>query len=105
MIDMMKEHSAGDPFDFVSAQAVKDATMAESINKAMEEGRLFLHYNGNFHSKDYGGLFWYLERENKEHKIAVITVNESDKENLEWSEEYEPTEFTIIVPSDMTKTY
>lgn len=105
MADMMKEHTVGDPMDFVAAQAVKDATMAESINKEREAGQLFLHYNGNFHSKAYGGLFWYLQKENKDHKIAVITVHESDKENLEWSDDFEPTEFTIVVPSDMTKTY
>ncbi len=92
--------------NFVSAQAVKDATMAESILKSWKSGKLFLHYNGNYHSKEYGGIYWYLKKANPSLKVAVITVVESESKDLAFPEkDYIPTEFNLILPSDMTKTY
>ena len=68
--------------NFISAQAVKDATMAESIFKSLESGKTFIHYNGNYHSKEYGGIYWYLKQKNPNLKIAVISVFESESPKL-----------------------
>jgi len=35
---------------FFDAQCVRDATMAESIARALDAGRFVLHINGGFHS-------------------------------------------------------
>lgn len=92
--------------NFISAQAVKDATMAESIIKNLEHGKTFVHYNGNYHSKEYGGIYWYLKQRNPNLKIAVISVFESETPKLSVPEkDYVPTDFNLIVPADMTKTY
>nr|WP_199161832.1 ChaN family lipoprotein [Elizabethkingia sp. ASV34] len=107
MKTMMGDHADDlKVMNFISAQAVKDATMAESIIKNSEPGKTFVHYNGNYHSKEYGGIYWYLKQRNPNLKIAVISVFESENPKLAVPEkDYIPTDFNLIVPSDMTKTY
>lgn len=92
--------------NFVSAQAVKDATMAESIFLNLRPGTTFIHYSGDYHSKQYGGIYWYLKKKNPNLKIAVISVFESEKPVLSLPEkDFLPTEFNLIIPADMAKTY
>lgn len=92
--------------NFISAQAIKDATMAESIFNNLQTGKTFIHYNGDYHSKQYGGIYWYLKKKNPKLKIAVISVFESEKAELVLPEkDFVPTEFNIVIPSDMTKNY
>lgn len=105
MLDMMGDHSNGDPMNFVAAQAVKDATMAESIWKQSNRRHLLLHFNGDYHSKEYGGIYWHLTKKKKRWKVAVISFAESDEPHLSIPEDVKPTEFTIVIPSDMTKTF
>lgn len=107
MKTMMGEHADGTKvMNFISAQAVKDATMAEFILKNYNAGKTFIHYNGNFHSKEFGGIYWYIKQKNPNLKMAVISVFESENPELKVPEkEYIPTNFNLIIPADMTKTY
>lgn len=107
MKTMMGEHAEGTKvMNFISAQAIKDATMAESIMKNLQPGKTFIHYNGNFHSKEFGGIYWYIKQKNPNLKMAVISVFESEDPELKIPEkEYIPTDFNLIIPVDMTKTY
>lgn len=106
MLDMMGDHAGPNPMNFVAAQAVKDATMAESISQNIEKGKLFVHYNGDYHSKEYGGTIWYLKKLRPDLKIAVISVFESEDEKLTLPKEnFIPTEYSLVFPADMTKTY
>lgn len=105
MEGMMKDHAGPNALNYVKAQALKDATMAESILKNREKKGLFLHFNGNFHSKEHGGIYWYLKKESKRLRVAVVTIVESDEKDLPLNVEETPTEYMIVVPSDMTKTY
>jgi len=105
MKEMMKGHAGHQIDNFVAAQAIKDATMAESIIENFKAGQLFLHYNGNFHSKEYGGIYWYLKKYHPDLKIAVISVAQSNHPKLKLPKDYSRTEFMIVVPEDMIKTY
>lgn len=107
MKTMMGDHADGTKvMNFISAQAVKDATMAESILKNLQTGKTFIHYNGNYHSKEFGGIYWYIKQKNPNLKMAVISVFESENSELRVPEkDYIPTDFNLIIPSDMTKTY
>lgn len=106
MKEMMGDHAGPSAMNFVAAQAVKDATMAESIYQNFKAGQLLLHYHGDFHSKQYGGIFWYLKKLNPDLKIAVISVFESEDAKLSLpTEDFFPTEYNLVFPSDMTKTY
>jgi uncharacterized iron-regulated protein len=92
--------------NFISAQALKDATMAESIFNNLQAGTTFIHYNGDYHSKQYGGIYWYLKKKNPNLRIAVISVFEAGKQKLSLPEkDFIPTEFNLVIPGDMTKTY
>ncbi|QIY90479.1 ChaN family lipoprotein [Chryseobacterium gallinarum] len=104
---MMGDHAEGTKvMNFISAQAIKDATMAESILKNQQEGKTFIHYNGNYHSKEFGGIYWYIRQKNPTLKMAVISVFESEDPELNIpAKDYIPTDFNLIIPADMTKTF
>lgn len=108
MKDMMMEHAGSRVQNYINAQALKDATMAESIQQNWEKGKLFLHFNGNFHSKAYGGIYWYLKRHKKflqRLRVAVITVVQTEDEELSLPENIEKTEAILVLPQDMTRTF
>lgn len=107
MKKMMGDHAEEmKVMNFISAQAIKDATMAESILKNFQPGKTFIHYNGNYHSKEFGGIYWYIKQKNPNLKMAVISVFESENPELKVPEkDYIPTDFNLIIPADMTKTY
>lgn len=86
------------------AQAIKDATMAWSILKHLQKGKVFLHYNGSYHSDNYEGIIWYLKQANPALKIATISsVEQADVGELD-KESEGVADFIIVVPESMTKT-
>ncbi len=102
ILEMMGPH--GSP-KLVMAQATKDATMAHFISQNMVEGKLFLHFNGAFHSNKYEGILWYLLQENSALRYSTIaTVSQLDVNKLEKDNKALAT-FTICVDEDMTSTY
>ena len=87
------------------AQAIKDATMAYSIAGFAGEGKLFIHYNGTYHSDDFEGILWYLNKYKPGLKIVTIaSVEQAGIEELE-EENLNVADFILAVPKDMTKTY
>lgn len=105
MKELMKKHAGDNIMKYIHAQAVKDATMAESIINNRKDEQLFLHFNGNYHSKAYGGIYWYLKKKNEDLQVAVITAVEVDTASLALPDNFISTEFNIVFPEDMTKTY
>ncbi|MCG8375574.1 MAG: iron-regulated protein, partial [Chlorobiales bacterium] len=85
--------------------AIKDATMAWFITQNLADNKLFIHYNGSFHSDDNGGIRKYLQIYQPGVKVQTITtVSQDDIDKLD--EEYiDKADYIICVPSDMTKTY
>ncbi len=105
MKKMMGDHADGKQImNFVAAQAIKDATMAESISNNRRGEQLFLHFNGDYHSKEYGGIYWYLKQQNPALKIAVISIFETEDQNLAMPTGV-VTEFNLVLPADMIRTY
>jgi uncharacterized iron-regulated protein len=108
MLEMMGGHGGE---TFPKAQAIKDATMAESIFKAYETSiktineLTVIHYNGAYHSNDYEGILWYLKRKNANLNYKTITTvsQENIKKLLE--ENKGTADFIICVDEDMTTTY
>lgn len=107
MLEMMVGHGGE---TFPKAQAIKDATMAESIYEAYEttikqQEITFIHYNGAYHSNNYEGILWYLKRKNSELNYKTITTV-SQKNITKLLEENKGTaDFIICVDEDMTTTY
>jgi len=78
--------------------------MAHFIEKNLKPNSIFVHFNGDFHSKEFGGIYWYLKRNNVDLKVETIAVVES--ENFEFEKDYEKLgNYIILIPTDMTKTY
>ena len=90
------------------AQAIKDATMAYFIVKNWDKDKCFLHYNGAYHSENYEGIVWYVNHYGKKlpysPKILTITSVEQEKTDELSSENTGKADFTICIPSSMTKT-
>lgn len=102
MLTLMAGH--GTP-DMLKAQAIKDATMAFFILQYFEPGKLFIHYNGSYHSDNHEGIVWYLKGSRPELKImTVTTVSQKDISNLS-NENKHLADFIICVDEDMTSTY
>lgn len=102
ILDMMGGH--GTP-NLVKAQASKDATMGHFIASNYEEGKLFIHYNGSYHSGYHEGILWYLNQYRPGlNMLTITTVEQADITQL--NEEFlNEADFIICVDKDMTKTY
>lgn len=79
MMEMMAGHGGKPNENFPKAQAIKDATMAYFIHKNMEEGKLFIHYHGTYHSDNYEGILWYLKLLRPDLKMLTIATTEAEK--------------------------
>lgn len=102
MLAMMPGHSG---VNLPKAQAIKDATMAYFILKYYKPGNLFIHYNGSYHSQNYEGILWYLQKSRPDLKYATITtVSQKDIHKLA-TENKRTADFIICVDEDMTNTY
>jgi uncharacterized iron-regulated protein len=100
----MGGHGMGDPNKMVEAQASKDATMAYFINKNLVPEATLIHYNGDFHSRIYGGIYYYLKQTNPELKVMTISSTENADTFLT-DEAKGSADFVIVIPESFTKTY
>ena len=91
--------------NFPKAQAVKDATMAWFISKNWEKGKIFLHYNGSYHSDHHQGIVWYLLQQDPSLLIKIISVVSQKNIDTLDPENKSLADYIIVVPGDMTKTY
>lgn len=102
ILSMMGVH--GTP-GIVKAQATKDATMAHFILQNYEDGKLFIHYNGAYHSDYFEGILWYLRQQNDSLTYKTIsTVEQANVRQLN-AESLKRADFIICVDENMTKTY
>ena len=102
ILSMMGDH--GTP-NLVKSQASKDATMAYFINKFHPEGKLFIHYNGAYHSDYHEGILWYLNKLNPSAKVLTISTVEQDDISKLSADHIGKADFIICVDANMTKTY
>jgi uncharacterized iron-regulated protein len=102
ILEMMGGH--GTP-NLVKAQASKDATMGHFIVENWNEGQLFVHYNGSYHSDFHEGIVWYINQYRPGMKIMTIaTVEQADIRKLN-KDFMGQADFIICVDENMTKTY
>lgn len=91
--------------NFPHAQAIKDATMGHFIVQNLQKERLFLHFNGSYHSDNFEGIGWYLNHYRPNTKTKTIsTVLQRDINTL-LEAHIGKADFIICVPEDMTTTY
>jgi len=87
------------------AQAIKDATMANSIVKFRQPSQTVIHYNGSYHSDRYMGIIWYLNKYSPGLKISTITTVLQDDIGKMKDESLGKADFIIAIPASMTRTY
>jgi uncharacterized iron-regulated protein len=86
------------------AQAIKDATMAWRILSHLSKGKLFLHFNGSYHSENYEGIIWYLKQANPSLRIVTIaSAEQADISKLAKASEG-VADYLLVMPVSMTKT-
>ena len=103
--EKMKKMARHNPENLPMSQAIKDATMAESIETHYKKESLFLHLNGSYHSDFFQGIYWYLRKRNPNLKILTIsTLSQSSLKKLS-SEAYGQADFILVVDEDMTGSY
>ena len=91
--------------NMATAQAIKDATMAHFIKQNTKSKDVFLHFNGAYHSDNYQGIVYYLEKDVDRKSIMTIsTVEQKEIDKLEDSNKG-IADFIICVPESMTKTH
>lgn len=88
---------------FAEAQAIKDATMAWFI--AQNFDRKFIHFNGNFHSDNKGGIIPYLEAYLPGKKIATVCSARQDSIKSLEKENRGRADFIIVAPTDFPMSY
>lgn len=91
--------------NLADAQAIKDATMTHFILENWQQGELFIHYHGAYHSDEFESMNWFLQRANPD--LKTVTISTVSQDNLDELEEDSKgkADFIIAVPSSMTKTH
>ncbi len=107
MLKMGQMKHIGKDYDISNlpkAQAIKDATMAHFILKNFAKGKLFLHYNGSYHSDNFEGIVWYIKQKKD---LNILTITSVEQENTETLNKafLNKANYIICIPEDMTKTY
>ena len=102
MLEMMKGHGGT---NLPKAQASKDATMAHFILKNFQDGTLFVHYNGSYHSENHDGIVWYIRQQQPNLKLMTLTVVSQKEVGKLEKENLNKADFIVVVDEDMTNTY
>jgi uncharacterized iron-regulated protein len=103
--DMMGGGHGMKPENFVLAQALKDYTMAHNIGENAKKKTTFLHINGDFHSKDFGGIYWYLNELYPKLKVSTIKVVQTTDVNSVSADELTGGDIILVVPENFTRTH
>lgn len=105
MLSMDMGPKGPNPENFPKAQAIKDATMANSIVKYRQSGEMVIHYNGSYHSDRYQGILLYLGKYSPATRPATITTVLQEDIGKMADESLKKADFVIVIPTSMTRTY
>ncbi len=100
-VSAMSAAHGRDPELFVAAQAIKDATMAHFISTRRVPGSIFIHYHGVFHSRGFGGIYWYLKRISPSLMVVTITCAESETPDFT-DDDRGSGDYVAVIPGSVT---
>ncbi len=90
--------------NYPKAQAAKDATMAHFILENWTKGKLFIHFDGAYHSDNFEGIVWWINKLKPGLNIKTISIT-SQEDIMELEEEHiDQANYIIAVPETMTQT-
>ncbi|RLD38044.1 MAG: iron-regulated protein [Bacteroidetes bacterium] len=90
--------------NFPKAQAAKDATMAHFILENWNEGQLFFHYNGAYHSNDFEGIVWWINKLKPGLNIQTVAVTQQAQLDSLEAVNKDVANFVVVIPDNMTMT-
>lgn len=102
MMTMFEDHKDE---NLPKAQAIKDATMGHFIVNKSETTKLFLHYNGSYHSNNFEGIVWYVNKYNPSLKVSTITMVESDDVSNFEIDNLGLANFIIVIDANILKSF
>ena len=105
MMEMMKDAGGHDSENIAKAQAVKDATMAYFILKNWNAGKVFIHYNGSYHSDNFEGIVWYIRQAKPGLRIMTISAVEQDSIDTLDTDNQNLADYILCLPGSMSKSY
>ncbi len=98
----MEQHMTGK--NFVEAQAIKDATMAEAVIKELEKGNKVFHLNGSYHSDFHQSILWYINQFKPGKKMVSISIIRQNGTELP-KEMKGKADFIFIIAEDFPVSY
>ena len=104
MMEMFKDSNHANE-NFPKSQAIKDATMAHFLVTELQPNSIFLHLNGSYHSDNFEGIAWYVNKYDRNLKIQTISVVEQVDVNKLEKEHQKKATYIIVVDADMPKSY
>lgn len=105
MADMMGGHVPPNMLNIQTAQAAKDATMAHFSVNNFNEGDLYFHFNGSYHSNNTQGIIWWINKIQPGLTIkSITTVTDTEWEEMTKEEKVEIADYIIVVADNMTQT-
>ncbi len=104
MMEMFKDSNHANE-NFPKSQAIKDATMAHFLVTELQPNSIFLHLNGSYHSDNFEGIAWYVNKYDRNLKIQTISVVEQANVNKLEKEHLKKASYIIVVDADMPKSY
>lgn len=105
MKDKMGGHVPPNMLNIQTAQASKDATMAHFSLKYFNDGDFFFHMDGAYHSDNFRGIIWWINKIEPGKNIkSITTVMESEWAEMTEEQKASIANYTIVVADDMTQT-
>lgn len=87
------------------SQASKDATMAMFSVNNFNEGDIYLHLDGSYHSNNHRGIVWWVNKIKPGLNIKTITtLTMTEWEEMTKEEKNSIANYTIVVADNMTQT-
>jgi len=105
MADAMGEHVPPNMLNIQTAQAAKDATMAQFSLNNFSKGDFLFHFEGAYHSNYNRGIIWWINKIQPGLTIKTIaTLDQSEWEELTDDQKATIANYTLVVVDNMTKT-
>ena len=105
MKDKMGSHVPPNMLNIQTAQASKDATMAHFSVKNFNEGDLFFHLDGAYHSDNKRGIIWWVNKIKPGLNIkSITTTTQSEWDEMTKEEKRNIAEYIVVVADNMTQT-
>lgn len=106
MADIMEGLDPTDLLYMQMAQASKDATMAHFTLKNYEEGDLFFHIQGSYHSNYDQGIIWWINKTRTGLKIkSITTVTKTEWEELSDEDKSSIADYIIVVADGLNPSW